>query len=127
MARERVLNRIADRARDRRAFGQLPVAFRERGLRARRRIAVDPFGRIEHLSTACNLRLGQHAGNVQHHVADSMSCDGSCMAAARNASSGDDAKYARIFATNAGVAVAGTRASQASASSMRPRSASSRA
>jgi hypothetical protein len=37
------------------------------------------------------------------------------MAAERKASIGDDTRYARIFAMNAGVAVAGTCASQPSA------------
>jgi len=38
-----------------------------------------------------DLRLGQYAGDMKHHDADSIACGGSCSAAARNAPSGDDA------------------------------------
>lgn len=92
MVRERILDRIADRARSGRTLGQLAVAFRERGLAAGRRVAVRPFCAVEDVSALRDLCLGQYAGNVQHHDTDSGLRGFRQAAAARNASRGDAAR-----------------------------------
>src|SRR3546814_5206747 len=108
-----------------RLFVQLPVALRKRRLRARRGVAVDPFGAVDQRAHVAHLPGGQNIWNGdQHATFPCRSISGPCSA---NPGTSERRSHASALSRNEAIAVSPARASHTNASSTLPASPSIRA